>query len=121
MITTDHKNKVNQIWETFWNNGISNTIVIVEQLTYLIFIKNLDEIETNNELKARRGLPYKKIFGEDQQQFRWKNLKEMSVDERHQLFIDNKDGIFPFIRNLGAEKSMFATHMRNASFGMSAP
>ena len=121
MITTDHKNKVNQIWETFWNNGISNTIVIVEQLTYLIFIKNLDEIETNNELKARRGLPHKKIFGEDQQQFRWKNLKEMSVDERHQLFIDSKEGIFPFIRNLGAEKSMFATHMRNASFGITKP
>ena len=96
-------------------------LIIVEQLTYLIFIKNLDEIETNNELKARRGLPHKKIFGEDQQQFRWKNLKEMSVDERHQLFIDNKDGIFPFIRNLGAEKSMFATHMRNASFGITKP
>jgi type I restriction enzyme M protein len=121
MITTDHKSKVDKIWETFWNNGISNTIVIVEQLTYLIFIKNLDEIETNNELKARRGLSHKNIFGEDQQQFRWKNLKEMSVDERHQLFIDNKDGIFPFIRNLGAEKSMFATHMRNASFGITKP
>ena len=121
MITTDHKSKVDKIWETFWNGGISNTITIVEQLTYLIFIKNLDEIETNNELKARRGLSHKKIFGEDQQQFRWKNLKEMSVDERHQLFIDNKDGIFPFIRNLGAEKSMFATHMRNASFGITKP
>lgn len=121
MITTDHKSKVDKIWETFWNGGISNTITIVEQLTYLIFIKNLDEIETNNELKARRGLSHKNIFGEDQQQFRWKNLKEMSVDERHQLFIDNKDGIFPFIRNLGAEKSMFATHMRNASFGITKP
>ncbi|SHF67867.1 type I restriction enzyme M protein [Salegentibacter echinorum] len=121
MITTDHKSKVDKIWETFWNNGISNTIVIVEQLTYLIFIKNLDEIETRNELKARRGFEIKSIFGTKQQQFRWKNLKEMSVDERHQLFIDNKDGIFPFIRNLGAEKSMFATHMRNASFGITKP
>lgn len=121
MITTDHKSKVDKLWETFWNGGISNTITIVEQLTYLIFIKNLDEIETNNELKARRGLTHKKIFGEDQQQFRWKNLKEMAVEERHLIFIDTKAGIFPFIRNLGAEKSMFATHMRNASFGISKP
>ncbi len=121
MITTDHKSKVDKLWETFWNGGISNTITIVEQLTYLIFIKNLDEIETNNELKARRGLTHKKIFGEDQQQFRWKNLKEMAVEERHLIFIDTKAGIFPFIRNLGADKSMFATHMRNASFGISKP
>jgi type I restriction enzyme M protein len=121
MITTSHKNKVDKIWDTFHSNGMSTTLNIVEQLTYLIFIKNLDEIEINNELKARRGLPHKKIFGEDQQQFRWKNLKEMPVEERHLIFADNKDGIFPFIRSLGAEKSMFATHMRNASFGITKP
>lgn len=121
MITTEHKSKIDKIWITFHSNGMSTTLNIVEQLTYLIFIKNLDEIETKNELKARRGLPHKKIFGEDQQKFRWKNLKEMSVEERHQIFADPNNGIFPFIRSLGAEKSVFATHMRNANYGISKP
>src|SRR5690606_3403196 len=114
MITTDHKSKIDKIWNTFHSNGVSTTLNIVEQLTYLIFIKNLDDIEKKNELKARRGLSSQKIFAEDQQKFRWKNLKEMPVDERHLIFADTKDGIFPFIRSLGAEKSVFATHMRNA-------
>lgn len=121
MITTEHKTKIDKIWITFHSNGMSTTLNIVEQLTYLIFIKNLDEIETKNELKARRGLPHKKIFGEDQQKFRWKNLKEMSVEERHQIFADPNNGIFPFIRSLGAEKSVFAIHMRNANYGISKP
>ena len=121
MITTDHKSKVDKIWETFWNGGISNTINIVEQLTYLIFIKDLDEIETRNELKARRGFKYNPIFSPEQQKFRWKNLKEMPVEERHLIFADTREGIFPFIRSLGAEKSLFSTHMRNASFGISRP
>lgn len=120
MITTEHTSKIDKLWVTFWNGGISNTINIIEQLTYLIFIKNLDEIETRNELKARRGFKFESIFGPHQQKFRWKNLREMgNVEDRRLIFADTKDGIFPFIRSLGAEKSMFATHMRNASFEIS--
>ncbi|MXV38243.1 N-6 DNA methylase [Flavobacteriaceae bacterium Ap0902] len=119
MITGELKNKIDAIWNTFWTGGISNTITIVEQLTYLIFIKNLDEVETRNELMARRlGKDFEPIFGEDQQKFRWKNLKEMDVQARHDIFNDNKDGIFPFIRSLGSEKSMFSQYMKDASFGI---
>lgn len=121
MITGELKSQIDQIWNTFWTGGITNTITIVEQLTYLIFIKDLDETEVRNELKARRGLSYKPIFGADQQQFRWKNLKEMDVNERHSIFSNTVDGIFPFIRDLGSEKSLFATHMRGATFGISKP
>lgn len=49
MITGELKSQIDQIWNTFWTGGISNTITIVEQLTYLIFIKDLDETETRNE------------------------------------------------------------------------
>lgn len=121
MITTTHKSKVDAIWGTFWNGGISNTLQIVEQLSYLIFIKNLDEVETRSELKKQRtGVDFTPIFNEEQQQFRWKNIKEMDVNTRHMLFADTVSGIFPFLRNLGVETSAFAKHMRNASYGMKA-
>jgi len=121
MITGDLKSQIDQIWNTFWTGGITNTITIVEQLTYLIFIKNLDETETRNELKAKRGFKYTPIFGKDQQDFRWKNLKEMDVNPRHAVFSNTVDGVFPFIRSLGKEKSLFSTYMKGATFGISKP
>lgn len=122
MITGELKSQIDQIWNTFWTGGISNTITIVEQLTYLIFIKDLDETEALNERKAKRfNKEYTAIFNENQQHFRWKNLKEMDVNERHQIFSNTVDGIFPFIRTLGSEKSMFSQYMRGASFGINKP
>lgn len=122
MITGELKSQIDQIWNTFWTGGISNTITIVEQLTYLIFIKDLDETEQLNERKAKRlNLAYTPVFKENQQHFRWKNLKEMDVNERHQIFSNTVDGIFPFIRTLGSEKSMFSKFMRGASFGINKP
>lgn len=122
MITGELKNQIDGIWNTFWTGGISNTITIVEQLTYLIFIKDLDETETRNEKMAQRiGKSYTPIFGPAQQDFRWKNLKEMDVNERHNIFGNTVDGIFPFIRSLGSEKSLFSTYMKGATFGISKP
>ncbi|HLS30828.1 MAG TPA: class I SAM-dependent DNA methyltransferase [Flavobacteriaceae bacterium] len=122
MITGKLKNDIDSIWNTFWTGGISNTITIVEQLTYLIFIKDLDETETRNERMAKRlDTEFTPIFGPDQQHFRWKNLKEMDVNERHTIFGNTVDGVFPFIRSLGSEKSLFSTYMKGASFGISKP
>jgi type I restriction enzyme M protein len=119
MITGQIKSQIDQIWNTFWTGGISNTITIVEQLTYLIFIKDLDETETRNELMATRlNKEFTPIFGTDQQDFRWKNLKEMDVQARHEIFNNSVEGIFPFIRTLGGEKSLFSTYMKDASFGI---
>lgn len=119
MITGDLKSSIDAIWSTFWTGGVTNTITIVEQLTYLIFIKDLDESEVRNELKARHGFKYTPIFNQEQQNFRWKNLKELDVNARHNIFTNTVDGIFPFIRSLGKETSLFATHMKGATFGIS--
>lgn len=119
MITGQLKQQIDAIWNTFWTGGISNTITIVEQLTYLIFLKDLDEKETRNErMNARLKKEFNPIFGPNQQQFRWKNLKEMDVNQRHTIFNNTVDGIFPFIRSLGKEKSLFSTYMKDASFGI---
>lgn len=119
MITGDLKSKIDAIWSTFWTGGVTNTITIVEQLTYLIFIKDLDETEVRNELKARHGFKYTPIFSEEQQNYRWKNLKEMDVTARHDIFTNTVDGIFPFIRSLGKDTSLFSTYMNGATFGIS--
>lgn len=122
MITGELKQQIDAIWNTFWTGGISNTITIVEQLTYLIFIKDLDETETRNERMSKRlNKSYTPIFGADQQDFRWKNLKEMDVNARHTIFGNTVDGVFPFIRSLGSEKSLFSTYMKGATFGISKP
>lgn len=119
MITGDLKTKIDAIWSTFWTGGVTNTITIVEQLTYLIFIKDLDETEVRNELKARHGFKYKPVFSTEQQNYRWKNLKEMDVTARHDIFTNTVDGIFPFIRSLGKDTSLFSTYMKGATFGIS--
>jgi type I restriction enzyme M protein len=119
MITGDLKSKIDAIWSTFWTGGVTNTITIVEQLTYLIFIKDLDETEVRNELKARHGFKHTPIFSPEQQNYRWKNLKEMDVTARHDIFTNTVDGIFPFIRSLGKDTSLFSTYMKGATFGIS--
>ena len=52
MITGDIKNKVDQIWSTFWSGGVSNPLSVIEQITYLLFAKRLDDIQMNKEAQA---------------------------------------------------------------------
>ena len=54
MITGELKSKVDRIWDTMWSGGISNPLSVIEQLTYLLFIKRLDELHTLRERKAAR-------------------------------------------------------------------
>ena len=54
MITGDLKSKVDKLWTTFWNNGISNPLSVIEQISYLLFIKRLDDLELVKEKKAQR-------------------------------------------------------------------
>jgi len=54
MITGELKSKVDKLWETFWSNGVSNPISVIEQISYLLFIKRLDDLELTKEKKAQR-------------------------------------------------------------------
>ena len=62
MITGEIKAKVDRIWDTMWSGGISNPLSVIEQLTYLLFIKRLDELHTLKERKAARtGKPVEEV------------------------------------------------------------
>lgn len=116
MLTGALKNKVDKIWETLWTAGISNPLTVIEQLTYLLFIKGLDDQQTRKEKKAERtGDPVKNpTFSKDQEHLRWKNLKELDPEA---MFDTIRDEVFPFIKELGGKNgSTYRKHMEGAMF-----
>jgi len=116
MLTGELKNKVDKIWETLWTAGISNPLTVIEQLTYLLFIKGLDDQQTREEKKAERtGKPIENpTFSPDQEHLRWKNLKQL---EPQTMFERIRDEVFPFIKQLGGENgNTYRKHMEGAIF-----
>ncbi|WP_407666444.1 type I restriction-modification system subunit M N-terminal domain-containing protein [Mycobacterium pinniadriaticum] len=76
MITGELKSKVDRVWDAFWSGGISNPLEVIEQITYLLFVRRLDDLETLAENRARRtGKPEGLRFGPDQQELRWSQFK----------------------------------------------
>ncbi len=82
MITGELKSKVDRIWDTMWSDGISNPLSVIEQLTYLLFVKRLDEPRTLKEAKAARtGKPIEDpVFSLDQDKLRWSRFKKTAPD-----------------------------------------
>ena len=83
MITGELKSKVDSIWNTMWSGGISNPLSVIEQLTYLLFIKRLDELHTLKERKAARtGKPIEDpIFTAKQDKLRWSRFREAAPEQ----------------------------------------
>ena len=116
MITGELRNKIDKIWETFWTGGITNPLDVIEQFTYLLFIKQLDDVETIKENEANfLGIPYETMFPGDCQKYRWGKFKNLgSADEMYDLVAN---GVFPFIKNLHQDgDSAYARYMGDAIF-----
>lgn len=134
MITGELKSKVDRIWDTMWSGGISNPLSVIEQLTYLLFIKRLDEIHMRQERQAiskatRSNRPIEPIknpvFSPEQEHLRWSRFKELAPE---QMFTVVKDEVFPFIKTLGSNggtaeegDSTYSHHMKDALFMMPTP
>jgi type I restriction enzyme M protein len=124
MITGELKSKVDSIWDTMWSGGVSNPLSVIEQLTYLLFIKRLDELHTLKERKAARtGKAIEDpVFAKKQDHLRWSRFKESAPE---QMFNTVKDEVFPFIKSLGAtgddEGTTYSHHMKDALFLMPTP
>ncbi len=111
-ITGDLKSKVDKVWDAFWNMGMTNPLEIIEQITYLLFIRRLDDLDTRAEGKARlTGKPEPMRFGPDQQEMRWSVFKN-EEPERMLKVVGEK--VFPFLRQLGGEGSTYGEHMKDA-------
>nr|WP_187354462.1 class I SAM-dependent DNA methyltransferase [Dietzia aerolata] len=120
VITGELKSKIDAVWNAFWSGGISNPLEVIEQITYLLFIRRLDDLQTLQENKARRlGQPITDpTFKPGQERLRWSRFKN---DEPGVMFRIVDGEVFPFLRQLGGEGSTYADHMKDARFTVPTP
>ena len=131
LITGELKNKIDSIWNDMYSYGLANPLTVIEQLTYLFFIKSLDDVETDNEKNdALLGIANgRRIFPQDDegQAMRWHIFRDKKAEEIHEI-LGTK--VFPFIKTLKGEpnphekdsrKSAYARYMQDATFALPNP
>src|ERR1700730_7766741 len=127
MITGALKNQVDRLWDAFWSGGISNPLEVIEQITYLLFLRRLDDLQTLEENKARtlKRRIEKRVFpegkdsrGRPYDDVRWSRFRHFAPAE---MFAIVDEHVFPFLRTLGGEGSTYAHHMKDARFTIPTP
>ena len=125
MITGEIRNKIDRMWEYFWTGGLTNPVDVIEQLTYLIFMKRLDQEEQRKEKEKQLASIFgntdeKLIFDAKHQDIRWSNL--IQLGDPKQLYDKVRNEAFEFIKNLDDDKeSIFSQYMQNAIFKVPTP
>lgn len=120
MITGSLKNQIDRVWDTFWSGGISNPMDVIEQFTYLLFIRQLDERQNQVDQKKTLGIfvhDEENIFTSEEQDLRWKNL--MQVGDPEQLHTIMATRVFPFFRSIGT--GTLSAVFQDATFGINSP
>lgn len=120
MITGELKSRIDRVWDTFWSGGISNPLEVIEQVTYLLFLRRLDEQQTAAERELRRlGSTSKPMpFPPAKEHLRWSRMKASGdTAATHRLM---NDEVFPFLRSLGddiaGETTTYGGHMHDARY-----
>jgi type I restriction enzyme M protein len=121
MLTGDKRTQIDKIWNAFWTGGVSNPLTVIEQITYLLFIKRLDELQDGKEAKAQGlNLPIESpIFTEVQKEIRWQNFKDLDAEALYKLFT-KENGVFDFMKH-GARKLIQSLHERSHFYDSHAP
>ncbi|GAL68327.1 type I restriction-modification system DNA-methyltransferase subunit M [Jejuia pallidilutea] len=128
MITGELKSKIDKIWNDFWTGGISNPLTVIEQFTYLIFLKQLDSKQMDNEKAANLlGIPLENAFySKKHEPLRWSSFKEKDPEVMFDLFtkpqreLDDLT-VFDFMKNIGKQGGVFAQYMKGAIFMIPTP
>ena len=120
VITGELRSKIDRLWDAFWSGGISNPLEVIEQITYLMFIKRLDGIQTTKEHKANRiGQPVESpIYTSKTNLLRWSKFSDLQPE---QMFEVVANGVFPWLRQLGGDDSTYSHHMKDARFTIPTP
>ena len=115
MLDTNLKSKINKLWDKFWSGGLSNPITAIEQMSYLIFMKKLEDEDNKKQQEANfTGEKYKSIYhGHDD--CRW---RVWSTYPAEKILDHVRDKVFPFMRNLGDGDSLYKEYMKGANFGI---
>jgi type I restriction enzyme M protein len=117
MITGELKSQIDKVWEAFWTGGLSNPITVIEQMTYLLFIRRLDELQTQKEQKASllKKPIEDPIYKKSEEELRWSRFKNMDPEVMYRTFT-KPDGVFDFLKNVGIRNSAFSKFMKGATF-----
>lgn len=129
MITGELKNKIDSLWDIFAAGGLVNPLEVIEQITYLMFIHDLDESDnTKAKESAMLGLPYQSIFAEeikigertiDGSQLKWSVFRDFPADRMYTVM---QEWVFPFIKTLHSDKnSAYSKYMDDAIFKLPTP
>ncbi|MBP9782114.1 MAG: SAM-dependent DNA methyltransferase [Candidatus Pacebacteria bacterium] len=119
MLNITLKSSIGRLWDKFWSGGISNPLTAIEQISYLLFMKRLDEMDIKKKHDSEfTGEAYKSIFAGDKRNLRWSHFRQM---EGGDMLSHIQTKVFPFLKTLGKEESPFAKHMGNAVFIISKP
>ena len=129
MITGELKNKIDGLWDIFAAGGLVNPLDVIEQITYLMFIHDLDDSDNLRAKEAAMlGLPYTSIFtdevqvGErtiDGQQLKWSVFHDFPAGKMYSVV---QEWVFPFIKNLHGDKnSAYSKYMDDAIFKLPTP
>lgn len=131
------KSKIEQLWNKFWSGGISNPLTAIEQITYLLFMKRLDELDQKKQADADftgekyvskftgkwippeyRDKPEAKNYAINKSTLRWDEFKRMQAEE---MLTHVQSKVFPFLKDLNGAESNFTHHMKNAVFIIPKP
>ena len=129
MITGELKNKIDGLWDIFAAGGLVNPLEVIEQITYLMFIHDLDD---SDNIRAKEsailGLPYKSIFSDevrigertiDGSQLKWSCFRDFPADRMYSIM---QEWVFPFIKTLHSDKnSAYSKYMDDAIFKLPTP
>lgn len=116
MLTGEIKGQIDKLWNAFWSGGVSNPLSVIEQITYLLFAKRIDDLQIAREQRANTlGEPIENpIFLKDQYHLRWSKFKDYDPEKKFNVF---KDEVFPFIKSLnGTAGSSYTKFMADAVF-----
>jgi type I restriction enzyme M protein len=118
MLHAELKSKIQKLWDRFWSGGISNPLQAIEQMSYLIFMKRLEDQDKKNSQNAElKGIKFHSLF-ENHQECKWSEWTQLPADK---VLMHVRDKVFPFMRNLGGEDSLYSKYMKNANFEIPTP
>ncbi|WP_158210446.1 class I SAM-dependent DNA methyltransferase [Myroides phaeus] len=128
MITGELKSQIDRIWNDFWTGGISNPLTVIEQFTYLIFLKQLDDrqILIEREINDLGTSVKKNIYTKDQKSLRWNFFKDKDSEVMFDIFTRPKEELnhvtaFDFMKTIGAVGGKFSEYMKGATFMIPTP
>ena len=122
MIIGELRSQIDKVWLAFHTGGISNPLTVIEQMTYLLFLRRLDELQIQKEQKAnllKKDIE-EPIYFESEKEIRWSYFKNMDPEVMHRMFT-KEDGVFDFLRNIGNRSAAFSKFMKGATFMISTP